>query len=218
MRFGSTKCKSMLVGKDLRNVLNNNLLVDNWIEEHEYNHVTGEADLVDIFEGPIPIEKVNKQKYLGFTISSTGDNMVNINEIKKKSIGVIRSIFNRLNSLTLKQYYFECALIFMNVMLRGSILYACETYYDLKESELRQIERIEENFMRKVFNTTRGCPIVQLYFEFSQIPARFEIMKIRLLFLQSILNESEDSMMLKFINLQQELVCQISRHCHSLTP
>ena len=33
--------------------------------------------------------------------------MANISEIKKKSIGVIRSIFNRLNSLTLKKYYFE---------------------------------------------------------------------------------------------------------------
>ena len=92
----------------------------------------------------------------------------------------------------------------MNVMLRSSVLYACETYYDLKESELRQIERIEETYMRKVFNTTRGCPIVQMYLEFSQIPARFEIMKIRLLFLQTILTEDENSMILKFINIQKE--------------
>ena len=29
----------------------------------------------------------------------------------------------------------------MNCMLRGSILYAAETYYNLKECEVRQIER-----------------------------------------------------------------------------
>ena len=47
-------------------------------------------------------------------------------------------------------YYFECAMILLNVILRPSILYACEVYYNLKENELREIERIEENFLRKV--------------------------------------------------------------------
>ena len=203
LRFGPSKCKSMLIGKESA-AINSDLQVDYWKVDHELNLVTGVADLKETFEGPMKIEKVKEQKYLGFIISASGDNMANISAIKKKSIGTIRSIFSRLDSLKLKKYYFECAKIFMNVMLRGSILYACETYYDLKESELRQIERIEETYMRKVFNTTRGCPIIQLYLEFSQIPARFEIMKIRLLFLQTILTEKEDSMILKFINLQKE--------------
>ena len=42
-------------------------------------------------------------------------------------------------------------------MLRSSILYASETYYDLKENELRAIERIEEGYMRKLVKTTAGC-------------------------------------------------------------
>ena len=66
----------------------------------------------------------------------------------------------------------------MNVMLRGSILYAADMYYALKETELRQIERIEESYMRKVMKTTKGCPIVQIYLEMGQIPARFEVQKI----------------------------------------
>ena len=71
--------------------------------------------------------------------------MANINQLKKKSIGMIRKIFNRLNTLNLQQYYFECSMILLNVILRHSILYACEAYYNLKENEIRQ-ERIEENF------------------------------------------------------------------------
>ena len=202
LRFGPTKCKSMLTAKNPETVIDSELFVDYWKVGHAENLVTGEADLTEIFEGQIPIEKVTEQKYLGFVISSTGSNMANITAIKKKSIGITKDIFKRLESLNLQKYYFECALIFMNAMLRGSILYACETYYDLKESELRQIERIEENFMRQMFKTTRGCPIVQLYLEFSQYPARFEIMKIRLLFLKNILNEEEDSLILNFVKLQ----------------
>ena len=92
----------------------------------------------------------------------------------------------------------------MNVILRGSILYAAECYYDLKEKELRIIERIEEKFMRNLLKTTTGCPIVQLYLELGQIPARYQIMKLRLLFLKSILHEKEDSRLSLFLNLQLE--------------
>ena len=96
--------------------------------KHEDNLVTGDNDLVETYSGQIDIEATDEQKYLGFVISNKNNNMANINEVKKKSIGIIQQIFNRLNSLKLQRYYFECALIFMNVMLRPSILYACECY------------------------------------------------------------------------------------------
>ena len=92
----------------------------------------------------------------------------------------------------------------MNAMLRSSILYACETYYNLKEGEIRQLERIEEQFMRELLKTSQGCPIVQLYLELGQTPARFEIIKIRLLFLKYILDQNPSSMIFKFFELQLE--------------
>ena len=69
-------------------------------------------------------------------ISSSGNNIANITAVKCKSIGTSRQIFTKLKSLNLGKYYFECGLVFMNVMLRTSILYACETYYNLKEQEI----------------------------------------------------------------------------------
>ena len=137
-------------------------------------------------------------------ISSTGDNMANIEQMKKKSMGVIKKILNKLNSSNLQTYFFECSIILLIVILRPSILYACEAYYNLKENELRQIERIEENYLRKVLNTTKGCPIVQLYLETGHIPARLEIQKTRLLYLQYILQQTEESTIYKFFNLQLE--------------
>jgi hypothetical protein len=80
-------------------------------------------------------------------------------------------------------------MVLINSILRSSILYAAETYYDLKEKELREIERIEETFMRKILNTLKGCPNVQLYFTLGHVPARFAIFKMRLAFLKYILNE-----------------------------
>ena len=78
-------------------------------------------------------------------------------------------------------------------MLRGSILYGCDMYYNLKENEIRHLERIEEGYMRKVLKTTKGCPINQISLDLGVAPARFEIQKTRLLYLKTILDENEDS-------------------------
>ena len=109
-------------------------MVDKWEVIYEDKPLTRELDLVEEFCGQTKLERVDKQMYLGFVISSIGDNMANIEHIKKISIGIVKKISNRLNSLHLNQYYFECSMIFLNVMLRPSILYACDAYYNLKES------------------------------------------------------------------------------------
>ena len=102
------------------------------------------------------------------------------------------------------KYYFVVGLIFKNAILRSIILYGCETYYNLKECEMRQLEQIEEDFMRNLIKTTKGCPIIQLYIEFGQIPARFEVMKLRLFFLKYILNQDSESLISRFLQIQIE--------------
>ena len=79
LRFGVTKCKSMLVGKDTENILHSDLKVDEWSVSHQTDSVTGEDILTEKYEGPVAIEETTEQKYLGFVLSSKGENMVNIN-------------------------------------------------------------------------------------------------------------------------------------------
>ena len=52
--------------------------------------------------------------------------------------------------------------------------------------------------------TTRGCPITQLYLESGEIPARFEIQKMRCLYLKNILSQDENNLLYKFFMLQLE--------------
>ena len=204
LQFGTKKCKTMLVGHMKENYTNNELKVDYWKEdmiERVGNEVT---EVVDRYMGEIVIDATEQYKYLGFVISTKGDNMANITAVQKKSNGIIRSLLNKLEKLNLRDYYYECAIIFMNAILRGSILYASETYYNLTEKNIRILERIEENFMRKILKTKRSCPIIQMYLELGQWPARFEIKKQRLLFLKNILDEDEKCRVFRFFQLQLE--------------
>ena len=93
LQFGVKKCKSMLVGKDTENALNSDLTVDKWKSTYKDDPVTGGEVVEDTYEGQVSIEQTNEQKYLGFVLSNKGDNMANINSMKKKSKGIIRRIF-----------------------------------------------------------------------------------------------------------------------------
>ena len=204
LQFGISKCKSMFVGKVRQEFLDNELEIDKWSLEYQDNSNTGDEDIIETFQGKVPIGKTKDQKYLGFVISSCGDNMANITALKNKSIGTIKKINNKLEALNLLDYYFECSIIFTNVMLRPSLLYASECYYNLTEKQIRHIERIEESYLRNILKTGRGCPIVQIYQELGQVPARFELQRLRLLFLKNILEQDINSMSYKFLYLQVE--------------
>ena len=85
LQFGAAKCKTMLIGENHNNfVVNNSLSVDTW--KVEYQHDDDEDKLVETFGGQTNIENTDQQKYLGFFLSSKGDNMVHIKEMEKKSI------------------------------------------------------------------------------------------------------------------------------------
>ena len=185
LQFGAKKCKSMLVGRNVESIHKSKLSVDQWEVKRE-DDSSGETHTVESYMGKVEISQCDEKKYFGFIISNSDNNMANIRSIRNKSYGTIRTIFTKLNGLNLRKYYFESGMIFLNVMLRSSILYGSETYYDLKEGELRALERIEESFMRQLLNTAKGCPIVQMYLELGHIPARFGIMKTRMFFLKTI--------------------------------
>ena len=86
----------------------------------------------------------------------------------------------------LGKYTVECGIIYSNSLLRSSILFAAETMYNVKETEYRQLEGIEEDMMRKLIKTGRGCPILQLYLESGHLPARYYIKRIKFVFYRYI--------------------------------
>ena len=106
--------------------------------------------------------------------------------------------------MNLGMFYLECSLVFNNTILRPSILYASETLYNLTEVEIRQIERLEESYWRQILKTSRSCPLAEIYLSVGQKPARFEIVKRRMLFLKNILDQDETSITKQFFYVQHQ--------------
>ena len=58
--------------------------------------------------------------------------------------------------------------------------------------------------MRQLIGMEKGCPVTQMYLEYGQYPARFDIIRMQILYYHYILNEDPKSMIFKFLKIQEE--------------
>ena len=91
-------------------------------------------------------------------------------------------------------FHFEVALILRSSLLLNGILTNSEAWYDLKISDLEQLEQIDEQLLRKILEVVAGCPKEMLYLESGSIPIRFIVIFKRVMFLHYILNQDQDSL------------------------
>ena len=98
----------------------------------------------------------------------------------------------------LKTYTVQNRLIYLNSLLRSSILYGGETYYNLTERQLRMIEKMEEACLVKILDTGSKVQTALLYLETGQLPARFQIDIMMLNFLKYLLHHDKSFLISRF--------------------
>ena len=96
-------------------------------------------------------------------------------------------------------YRFESAWIYIQSLIRNSILYASEAMNNIKEKEYRALEGIEESVIIQVFQTLRSCPRHLIYLEAGMIPARYQVHRQVLNFLQYILQQPIESLLYRML-------------------
>ena len=195
LQFNPKKCKYLSIGRNKKSMLHHTLEVDTWNIDYDDldNIVESEGKKKNMIE-------VSQIKYLGFVIADNASNVQNILDKKKKSHGTIRSIISMIKGL--ETHSIQNGLIYMNSLLRSSVLYAAETYYNLTERNLRMIEMIEEECLKKILDTKKTCTTSLLYLETGQLPARFQIKVMQLNFLKYILHQKKESLIHKFFEAQ----------------
>ena len=195
LQFNSKKCKYLSIGRNKETSPSHTLEVDIWNVSYDEEDNLNESE-----GGKSKMEAVSELKYLGFIISENASNVANIASKKNRSIGTIRNIMKIIQGLG--TYTIQNGLIYFNSLLRSSILYAGETYYNLTERNFRMIESIEEDCLRQILKTGKNCPMSLLYLETGVLPARFQIRIMMLNFLHYILQQNQNSLIQKFFRAQ----------------
>ena len=76
--------------------------------------------------------------------------------------------------------------------------------YKVKESDYRALEMIEESVMKKVFQTKKTCPRHLLYLEAGMIPARYQVERQVLNFLQYLLQQDKNSLIFRIFSAMKD--------------
>ena len=133
LQFGSDKCNYMIVSKvKFEASFISELFVDSWQQKH-----TEEGVLEEDFVGKVKMKETDSLLYLGYMLSPTGSNLPNINHKKHKSIGTQNQIPKLIKPLG--PYRFESTFIYIQSLLRSTILYGSETMNNVKEFEWREL-------------------------------------------------------------------------------
>ena len=112
--------------------------------------------------GKTDIKEESSLMYLGHVLSKNGGKE-NILDKRNKSFGRQKQILKMVKGLG--PFRFEGALTYIHTLISTSILYAAETMYNVRETELRALESVEESVLTQVFVTRRSCPKHLIYLE-----------------------------------------------------
>ena len=119
-----------------------------------------------------------------------------------KGKGIVSRILTILEGIPFGEFYFEIAVVLRNALLVSSMLCNSECWYNVTKAELDLLETIDVQFLRRTLKVPKSTPKEMLYLELGCVPFRQLIQKRRILFLHYILNESNESLMYRFLQSQ----------------
>ena len=192
--------KSAIIG--CKNVNCPNLYLDTWKIEETEECDTGHKILKDTIAEEYKIEHSEEERYLGDLITTDGKNAKNILARKSRGIGIIDKIFNYLNDVFFGPFFFQAAVMLRTSLLLSSILVNSESWYNVSNSDIQELESVDNMLHRRILETPRSTPISLMHLELGTLLIRYVIKSHRLLFLQYILKQDKDTLMYRFFDVQ----------------
>ena len=132
------------------------------------------------------ISHINYEKDLGQVISSDSRNTHNIEQLRNKGIGIQNNIIEMLERMPGGEFHFQIAVILKNSLLISSILSNSEVWYGFTKEEAKQLEQVDEMWIRNLFDLSRNVPRDLLYLELGLVPIYFIIKGRKQMFLHHI--------------------------------
>ena len=142
------------------------------------------------------------ETYLGDVVCSSGSNNRNINRKVTIGIGAVSQIISMLNQVSLGHYYFEIALVMRETMLISKIVSNSEVWYNISKDQYSKLERIDEMFIRRIFNLPISVPKESLYIETGALSIKYLIKIRRMMYLWQLLHTDKKELKFKFYSAQ----------------
>ena len=181
LKFGPSKCFKMHVGND-------NLNTCPTLKVHEQ-----------------VMTEVNKEKYLGDYLSNDGKININIQERQNKGNGYVNQILSMLKEVSFGYYYFNMAMLFRTTMLINGMLCSVEALHGITKPHTDQLESVDKDLFRNIFKSPCTTPTAAYYLETGAIQIKHLLIGRRVMYLWTILQNSEEDLVSKVYRAQKLL-------------
>ena len=141
---------------------------------------------------------------MGDLLTSDGSNTRNIKVRKAKGFGIVDKIISMLDEIFFGPFSIEVGLILRCSHLINSILLNSEVWYGLTKANVEELEQVDNTLLRRILGAPACTPTPMLYLELGCLPIRYIIMTRRLMYLQYLLQEDDDSLLHKVYTAQAE--------------
>ena len=129
---------------------------------------------------------------------------MNINNRVQRGAGAIKQVIQMLEELTLGDYYFEGAIILRASLFLSSLISNSEAWVNLTKKNVTDLEKVDEQLLRKILSAHPKTPTELLYLELGAIPVRFKLMSRRINYLWYLIHDEEGSLLKNFFEAQCE--------------
>ena len=124
------------------------------------------------------MKKSGECNYLGDTLSTSGSVDATIEKRRQKGIGICSQLTALISGLSLGHYSFKIAFIFRETMLLKGILTNLEVWHPITNTQLEILEKVDLNYLRKIFKSHSKTPKEAFYLETGLLPIKYIAMKI----------------------------------------
>ena len=172
-QFGKDKCHKLHIGCNKESCPD--LYLDTWKISASDEYDTGNNILHDEVDEEYKIEHSDEERYLGDLITSNGKNTNNMTARKAKGVGIVEKITSILNDVFFGPYFYQAALNLRMSLLLSSILLNSESWYNMTENDLKQLESVDNMLHRRILESPVSTPI-SILLELGTFPIRYLIL------------------------------------------
>ena len=141
-----------------------------------------------------PMASSEQEKYIGDIIERNGTNSAHFKERIDRGWAIKSEILAILREVPLGHHEIEAGLILRNAMFVNGVLSSMEVRYGIREREIRELEKIDEELLRKIVRTSPKVSLASIYLECSVTPLRYLVMQRRLNYLHHILTRDKSEL------------------------
>ena len=200
LQYGETKCVKLHVGQ--KSEICPEIKINTWKVKKVKNLLTAQYEMSDEIGELHSLTEANQQKYLGDILSSNSQNIKNIEERKRKGLGIIQQIKNILEEGFFGAHHFEAALLLRESLFLNSILLNSEAWVNLNKKELNELTVVDNMLLRTIWNCSASTSVPMMFLDLGCVPINVCIMKRRIMFLHYILQQPEQSLLYKCFKAQ----------------